>query len=125
MLHFLIVALGGALGASGRHLTGLISLKILGAAFPYGTLSVNILGSFLMGVLIAFLVKKTGFSHEWRLFLATGFLGGFTTFSAFSLDAISLWEKGAYQSAFLYVVASVIFSLLALYGGLMLVRATH
>lgn len=124
MMHLIYVALGGALGAGGRHLVGLASLRLFGAGFPIGTFIVNIVGSFLMGVLIAFLAKKGGASSaEWRLFLATGVLGGFTTFSAFSLDAVLLWERGQTSSAIFYVLGSVVLSILALMAGLMLVRA--
>lgn len=124
MMHLAIVALGGALGASGRHLAGLVVLRALGPGFPFGTFIVNILGSFLMGALIAYLARKGGTAGpEWRLFLATGVLGGFTTFSAFSLDAVLLWERGEVSSAVFYVLGSVAFSILALAGGLMLVRA--
>ncbi|MEP5780824.1 MAG: fluoride efflux transporter CrcB [Hyphomicrobiales bacterium] len=124
MMHLIYVALGGALGASGRHLVGLLSLRLLGPSFPVGTFVVNVVGSFLMGALIAYLVKKGGADNaQWRLFLATGVLGGFTTFSAFSLDAVLLWERGQVSSAIFYVLSSVVLSILALMAGLMLVRA--
>lgn len=125
MMHLFYVALGGALGAGGRHLVGQAALKAFGPSFPYGTFIVNVAGSFLMGVLIAWLAKRGGGTGpEWRLFLATGVLGGFTTFSAFSLDAVLLWERGEGAGAFFYVFGSVILSILALTAGLMLVRAS-
>ncbi|MEO1066962.1 MAG: fluoride efflux transporter CrcB [Pseudomonadota bacterium] len=125
MMHVLYVALGGAVGASARHLVGLLTLRLFGPGFPVGTLAVNVVGSFLMGVLIASLVKGAlGTGPEWRLFLATGVLGGFTTFSAFSLDTIVLWERGETAAALIYVVVSVGLSILALVAGLMLVRAS-
>ncbi len=123
MLSFLMVGIGGAFGAMARHGVGLASIRTLGPGFPYGTLIVNILGSFLMGLLIAWLARRTGgASNEMRLFLATGFLGGFTTFSAFSLDTIVLYERGEIGLALLYVLASVTASVLALVAGLWLVR---
>ncbi|MBA4782361.1 MAG: fluoride efflux transporter CrcB [Rhizobiales bacterium] len=127
MFHLMLVALGGAVGAASRHLVGLVALRALGPGFPVGTLVVNILGSFLMGLLIAILARKGAAitsATEWRLFLATGVLGGFTTFSAFSLDAVLLWQRGESVSAIFYVLGSVALSILALMAGLMLVRAT-
>lgn len=123
MAHILIVALGGAVGASLRHLVNLATLRLLGSNFPWGTLAANILGCFLMGVFIEFLVRRLGVSEETRLFVATGLLGGFTTFSAFSLDVALLWERGAMAVAALYVLTSVIFSIAALFAGLALVKA--
>lgn len=123
MMHLLIVALGGAIGASLRYLSGLAILRFAGAAFPYGTLFVNIVGSFAMGLVIAWLAKRTGSaSTELRLFLATGLLGGFTTFSAFSLDFANLWQRGDTITAFTYVLASVFISILAVFAGLWLAR---
>lgn len=107
-----------------RHGVGLFAIKNMGANFPFGTIIVNILGSFLMGLLIAWLARRTGgSSNELRLFLATGFLGGFTTFSAFSLDTITLYERGDFGQAALYVGISVVVSVLALIAGLWLVRS--
>jgi CrcB protein len=122
--HILIVAAGGAIGAALRHLTGLAAMRMLGLAFPWGTLTVNIVGSFLMGVFIELLAVKLQGGNELRLFVATGLLGGFTTFSAFSLDVAVLWERGALLLAASYVIASVAASILALFGGLMLIRGT-
>lgn len=125
MTHLLYVALGGAIGASLRHLSGVAALRWLGPGFPYGTMFVNVAGSFAMGVVIALLARKgVATSPEWRLFLVTGILGGFTTFSAFSLDTVVLWERGESGAAIGYVLASVTLSILALVAGLMLVRAS-
>lgn len=125
MMHLIYIAMGGAIGAGGRHLVGLAILRTFGPGFPYATFIVNVVGSFLMGALIAYLAKKgASAGPEWRLFLATGILGGFTTFSAFSLDAVLLWERGEALSAIFYVLGSVTLSILALGGGLMLVRAS-
>lgn len=106
------VALGGAIGASARYLTSVGAVRILGAGFPWGTLAVNVIGSFLMGLLVVVLAQR----DETRLapFLLTGILGGFTTFSAFSLDAMALYERGETMLAAFYVGASVILSLSAL-----------
>lgn len=117
----LYVALGGALGASGRHLVGLWAGRAFGAGFPYGTFIVNIFGSLLMGLLIGWLLTREGGDHL-KLFLATGFLGGFTTFSAFSLDAINLLERKAYTPFFLYVGGSVVIAIAALAVGLLIAK---
>ena len=114
------VALGGALGASLRHLANVAARHWLGAGFPYGTMIVNVLGSFLMGVLVVALVQKGG--TKAAPFLMTGVLGGFTTFSAFSLDAITLWERGQVMAAGAYVLLSVLLSLAAIAAGLIVAR---
>lgn len=124
MTHFLLVALGGAIGASFRHLAGLASLRIMGPGFPWGTLFVNVLGSLIMGLFIAWLARRAGgSSSELRLFFATGVLGGFTTFSAFSLDVVSLFERGEIAASMGYVLASVMLSVCALFIGLWFGRA--
>lgn len=121
--HMLLVGLGGGIGASARYLTNLAALRIAGPNFPWGTMAVNILGSFAMGLLIATLARKSGSSMEMRVFLATGVLGGFTTFSAFSLDFALMWERGDQWHGAAYLIASVVISILALFAGLSLVRA--
>lgn len=123
MVHLVLVALGGAIGASLRHLVGLAALRFMGPGYPWGTLMVNLAGSFLMGIFIEMLARRFGSSNELRLFVATGILGGFTTFSAFSLDFAVLWERGATLSAFGYVAGSVGGALGALFLGLWVVRA--
>ena len=124
MIHLLIIALGGAIGASLRHLSGLAFLRIMGPAYPWGTLFVNIVGSFAMGLLIVWLSRRTGgTSAELRLFLATGLLGGFTTFSAFSLDFANMWQRGETATAFAYMAASVFLSLVAIFAGLWVARS--
>ena len=117
---FLQVALGGAIGASLRYAANIGAMRLFGPGFPAATLFVNILGSFLMGVLVVTLAKKGG-THLAPL-LMTGILGGFTTFSAFSLDAFTLVERGESTTALLYIVASVILSLAALAAGILLTR---
>lgn len=125
MYHLGLVALGGAIGAGCRHLVSLAALRIFGSGFPVGTLTVNVAGGFLMGLVAGyFALKYKGASGEGlRLFLATGILGGFTTFSAFSLDAMLLWERGALLAASAYVALSVLLSIAALVLGLMFMRA--
>lgn len=115
------VALGGAIGASGRYLTGVAALRLVGPGFPWATLVVNVLGSFLMGVVVVALAHLS--ANRFAPLLMTGMLGGFTTFSAFSLDAVTLWERGAQGQAVAYVCASVALSLTALVAGLLLARA--
>lgn len=106
-----------------RHAVGVASLRLLGTGFPYGTLLVNCLGSLLMGLLIGVLATRLDGSQEMRLFMATGFLGGFTTFSAFSLDVVVLWERGAVTEAVIYGVGSVLVSIAALVIGLAAARS--
>jgi CrcB protein len=123
MTHLLLVALGGAIGSVSRHLVGLWSLRQFGAGFPWGTLTVNIAGSFLIGFLAELIARRLDASAEMRLFLVTGFLGGFTTFSAFSLDVVALYERGAALVGAVYIAASVVVSLGAVFAGLALGRA--
>ena len=123
MYHLLVVAAGGAVGAAMRHLVNLAALRWAGPAFPWCTMTVNIVGSFLMGVLIELLARRFGSSAELRLFAATGLLGGFTTFSAFSLDVAVLWERGAIAAAAGYALVSVAGAIAALFAGLAVVRA--
>ncbi|WP_223861651.1 fluoride efflux transporter CrcB [Geminicoccus harenae] len=116
----LLVFLGGGLGAAARHLVNLGAGRLLGLGFPFGTLIVNVLGSALMGVIVAGAALRWQLPQDARLFLTTGVLGGFTTFSAFSLDVLTLWERDRHDLALLYVAASLLLSLaaiaLAMYG---------
>jgi len=123
MMNILLVALGGAIGSVSRYLVGTVTLRLYGPAFPWGTLAVNIVGSFAIGVLAELIARRFDASPELRLLLVTGFLGGFTTFSAFSLDAIVLLERGNLLLAAGYIAGSVVFSLCAVLAGLALVRA--
>ena len=120
---YLAVFLGGGIGAALRHAVNRASLAYLGPGFPYGTLIVNVAGGIVMGVLAqAFLVKGSG-NEEWRLFLTTGILGGFTTFSAFSLDAAVMWQRNDHISLAAYVLGSVILSIAGLFAGMGLTRS--
>ncbi len=105
-----------------RYLTGLAAFWLAGPGFPWGTMIVNILGSFIMGLFIALLGRKLQATNELRLLVATGFLGGFTTFSAFSFDVVVMWERGDMNSIFAYVLVSVFLSIIAVFAGLWLVR---
>ncbi|WP_137699523.1 fluoride efflux transporter CrcB [Marimonas lutisalis] len=118
------VALGGAIGASARYLTSVGAMRLMGPGFPWGTLAVNIAGSFLMGVLVVVLAHKDG-GMKIAPFLMTGLLGGFTTFSAFSLDALTLWERGNHALAGFYVAASVLLSLGAIILALWFTRGFY
>ena len=118
----LFAAAGGALGASLRHIINTTFLAWFGPSFPWATLTVNVVGSLLMGILIQSLMPFDGGSPALRAFLATGILGGFTTFSAFSLDVWVLYERQQYLALALYMAASIVVSIAALFLGMALVR---
>ncbi len=122
MLPLLYVMVGGAVGSGARYLTGRAMLSLLGPDYPFGTLAVNLIGGLLMGVLVGVLTR-TNAPETWRLLLGVGVLGGFTTFSSFSLDVVTMIERGAVGVAFGYVLVSVIGSVAALFAGLSAVRA--
>lgn len=113
----LLVGLGSFIGGVSRYLISLFIVNRGLIAFPYGTLTVNIVGCFLIGIVYG-ITERVGMTNEWRLFLATGILGGFTTFSAFSYESISLLRDGQSGAAFLYVICSVVFGLLATWAGM-------
>ncbi|HET8974596.1 MAG TPA: fluoride efflux transporter CrcB [Pseudolabrys sp.] len=119
---FLIVFIGGGIGAALRHGFNLAFARALGTAFPYATVFENVSGSVAMGMLVALFAFRSGVPHHWQLFLTTGILGGYTTFSTFSLDVAVLYERGEISLAALYVLLSVILSIGGLFGGLALVR---
>jgi CrcB protein len=120
---FLIVFIGGGIGAALRHGFNLAFARLVGNAFPYATLFENASGSVAMGLLVAFFAFRTGVPQHWQLFLTTGILGGYTTFSTFSLDVALLYERGEIGLAALYVLLSVVLSVGGLFGGLALVRS--
>jgi CrcB protein len=125
MMQVLMVFLGGGLGAVARWIFGLATARWLGTVWPWGTLGVNILGSFAMGLVMVLLMRGSSLSagaENWRLFLATGILGGFTTFSAFSLDSARMIETGQWGQAALYGLISVVVSVAALFAGMALGR---
>jgi CrcB protein len=123
MNQLLVVALGGAIGAASRHLVNIFILNFTVTSFPWGTFAVNVIGCFLMGIIVELLVLRGSTSQELRLFLATGVLGGFTTFSAFSLDTALLLEREEMLLTALYVFGSVSLSIGALFLGLMIARS--
>lgn len=114
------VAIGGAIGATARYLTGVVAVRVMGHGFPWGTLTVNIVGSFLMGLIIVYMAERGG--HRLAPFLVTGILGSYTTFSSFSLDALVIYERGQIGIAAAYVTASVMLSLGAIFAGLVVAR---
>lgn len=123
MMNILLVAIGGAFGSVCRYLTGIAVSRLLGMSFPWGTMVVNLVGSFAIGFLIELIARRFSASMELRLLLVVGVLGGFTTFSSFTLDALTLMERGTTGWAAFYVLATVILGLLAGYGGLAVGRS--
>ncbi|MBQ0719188.1 MAG: fluoride efflux transporter CrcB [Gammaproteobacteria bacterium] len=121
-MQWLAVALGGALGAMGRYGVGSILFPVEGSRFPLSTLVVNVLGSLLMGVLYVVIVEKSLLSGQWRELLMIGFLGAFTTYSTFSLDALALWQNGHLALALFYVVITLFLCLGGTFTGLLVTR---
>lgn len=119
---FFIVFIGSGLGGMLRYAAGTLSMRLLGPNFPYGTLAINVVGSALMGVVVAVFTKLNLPSQDTRLFLTTGVIGGFTTFSTFSLDAVVLWERGQHLAAASYVLVSVAMSVIVLVLSMVLIR---
>lgn len=123
MTKVLLVAVGAAAGSVARYLVGVAALRWIGPGWPWGTMTVNIVGGFLMGLLTGWLaLRAAGQQETLRVFLGVGILGGFTTFSAFSLDTALMIERRAYGQAFSYTAASAIIALAALFAGLYLAR---
>jgi fluoride exporter len=119
----LLATVGGGIGAGARYLVQAGMMRALGAGFPWWTLTINIVGSLLMGVVVELVASRFSNSIDVRTFVATGILGGFTTFSAFSLDVVTLVDRKQQTAAALYAIGSVSLSILALYAGLALARA--
>ncbi len=119
---YLVVFFGAGIGGAARHAVNFGAARLFGYGFPFGTLTVNVLGSIFMGLLTEFFVLRSGLPQELRLFLTTGVLGGFTTFSTFSLDAVSLWERGQWGMAAGYVAVSLVASVVGLSVGLLMIR---
>jgi CrcB protein len=122
MKNYIIVFAGCGIGGALRHFVNVWVPRVAGTNFPFHTLTVNVLGSFVMGVLAAYFALKAESAQAWRLFLTTGILGGFTTFSAFSLDTALLFERGSVGVAITYVSVSVLASIGGLFLGLQIVR---
>ena len=121
-MNYFLVFIGGGLGASLRHAINVGCARACGINFPYGTFVINITGSLVMGIIAGYLALKGEASQPWRLFVMTGILGGYTTFSAFSLDTVTLYQRGEMGLALFYVLGSVILSVAGLFAGLALVR---
>ena len=119
---FLLVFIGGGIGSALRYGSALVAARWFGTGLPYGTLFVNIFGSFVMGLITEYWALKSGLPQPVRLFLTTGIIGGFTTFSTFSLDTAVLWERGQSLATLAYVLGSVVVSISALFAGLAVVR---
>jgi fluoride exporter len=121
-MSYLLVFFGGGLGATLRHAVNVACARGFGTAFPYGTFIINITGSIAMGLIAGYLAFKGEASQPWRLFVMTGILGGYTTFSAFSLDTALLYERSEIGLALFYVLGSVVLSIAGVFAGLALVR---
>ena len=122
-MNYLLVFIGGGLGSALRHTVNVICPKLFGTHFPYHTFIINVTGSTIMGLIAGYLAFKGDAGQSWRLFVMTGILGGYTTFSAFSLDAAVLYDRGEIGLAAFYVLGSVILSILGLFAGLALIRS--
>lgn len=122
----LLVGLGGAIGAIGRYLLGMTAYRLTGPGFPWGTFAANVLGGLAMGLLVGWLAARAsatlGSGENLRLFLGVGLLGGFTTFSSFSLEALRMIETKAYGQAFTYISSSALLAIFAVFAGLMIAR---
>lgn len=122
-MSYLIVFLGAGIGGALRHGVNLAALRLVGAGFPWGTLAINVAGSFVMGLVAEYFALKSGLPQQWRLFLTTGILGGFTTFSAFSLETALLYERGELLAAGLYMLGSAVLAVAGLFAGLYVIRS--
>ena len=120
---FVVVFLGGGFGAALRHGINLAAVQLVGRSFPYGTMFINVTGSLVMGLIAEYFALKSHLPRTWMLFLTTGILGGYTTFSAFSLETALLYERGEIWVAGLYVLGSVVLAITGLFVGLAIVRA--
>jgi fluoride exporter len=121
-LNFILIFIGGGLGAALRHAVNLLALRTVGTDFPIGTLAINVLGSLLMGMAAEYFALRGGVSIRTQLFLTTGVLGGFTTFSAFSLETALLYQRGQTAPALLYASASLVLAVGGLFAGMALMR---
>ncbi len=122
LINLVYVALGGAIGACLRYLATIAMSRLVGGGFPWGTFTANVVGSVAMGMLVGWLMRRGGDGEALRLFIGVGLLGGFTTFSTFSLEVMLLWQRGDAGTAITYAAASVMLSVLGLIAGLVLMR---
>jgi CrcB protein len=118
LLPFLVIAVGAALGANARYLVGLYVAERLGTAFPYGTFLINVSGSLVIGFFLTVISSRLALNPLWRLFFATGFLGGYTTFSSYTFEAATLWRAGAVLPAVGYLFGSVLLGMLGVCAGM-------
>jgi CrcB protein len=123
MLNIALVAIGGAIGSVARYLVGVWSVRLAGPNFPWGTFTVNVVGAFLIGLLMEIIARRFDASAEMRVFVVTGIIGGFTTWSSFTLDAVVLFERGDIGLSALYLMGSLVVSFAAIFAGLALGRA--
>ena len=121
-MEYLLVGVGGFLGANARYVLGALIAERLGAAFPYGTLIVNLTGSLAIGIILVLLTERLAADPAWRLLLVVGFLGGYTTFSSYTFDALLLAEAGQWGRALWYVLGSNVLGLAAAFAGMLLAR---
>ena len=120
VLAFLVISLGGILGANARYFITLYVAERLGTAFPYGTLLINVSGSLVIGFFLTLISERFSVDPLWRLFFATGFLGAYTTFSSYTYEAAQLVRDGAYPLAFLYLFGSVLAGIIGVFAGIVL-----
>ncbi|UHS56541.1 fluoride efflux transporter CrcB [Agrobacterium vaccinii] len=123
MLNIALVAIGGAIGSVARYLVGIWGVKLMGPNFPWGTITVNVVGAFFIGLMVEVVARRFDASSEVRVFIVTGILGGFTTWSSFTLDTVVLFERGDLGLAAVYLLASLVVSFAAIFAGLALGRA--
>jgi CrcB protein len=124
VVQFLVIGLGAVLGANLRFVVGNWAAERIGVEFPYGTFIVNVSGAFAVGIVLAFLAERAGVNPLWRLFFVTGFLGGYTTFSSYAWEALTLAEGGAWLRAAAYVIGSNVLGLIGVWLGAGLARLT-
>ena len=122
MSTYIAIAFGGAIGAVSRYWLYSAVQRLHDSGFPLGTFVVNGLGSFLIGVFFVLLAEKAQIAEQWRPIIVVGFLGGLTTFSTFSLDALLLFEQGHYNTALFYIISSIVLCLIAAFAGMQLTR---
>ena len=122
MSTYIAIAFGGALGAVSRYWLHSAVQRFNDSGFPLGTFAVNVLGSFLIGIFFVLLAEKAKIAEQWRPVIVVGFLGGLTTFSTFSLDALLLFEQGHYNTALFYIISSIVLCLIAAFAGMQLTR---